>query len=163
MRVRPCEVEDHSAIVGIYNHYIANTHFTFDVSDYTVASRQPWFAGFDGSRYLCLVIEDPNRQIAGYACSSRFKEKSAYETSVEVSIYLHPHNTSRGLGKLLYEPLFEHLEQHDVHRAYAGIALPNEPSIRFHQKMGFVRKAHFAEVGRKFDRFWDVVWLEKNL
>ena len=63
----------------------------------------------------------------------------------------------------LYESLLKSLEGEDVHRAYAGIALPNPASIALHEKFGFKRVAHFTEQGRKFGRYWDVAWFEKPL
>jgi phosphinothricin acetyltransferase len=67
----------------------------------------------------------------------------------------------RGAGSRLYEGLFKSLEGQDVHRAYAGIALPNPASIGLHERFGFKRVAHFTEQGRKFGRYWDVAWYEK--
>jgi phosphinothricin acetyltransferase len=69
----------------------------------------------------------------------------------------------RGAGSRLYDGLFKALEGEDVHRAYAGIALPNPASIALHERFGFKRVAHLTEQGRKFDRFWDVAWYEKPI
>jgi phosphinothricin acetyltransferase len=101
--------------------------------------------------------------VIGYACSSQFRTKPAYETSVETSIYLAPDAVGRGAGSRLYEYLFKALEDEDVHRAYAGIALPNPASIGLHERFGFKRVGHFTEQGRKFGRYWDVAWYEKSL
>ena len=99
----------------------------------------------------------------GFASSSRFRPKPAYETSVETSVYLAPDSVGRGAGTRLYEGLFKALEGEDVHRAYAGIALPNPASIGLHERFGFKRVAHFTEQGRKFGRYWDVAWYEKQI
>ena len=101
--------------------------------------------------------------VIGYACSSRWRPKPAYETSVETSIYVTPDAVGRGIGTRLYEELFKQLQGEDVHRAYAGIALPNQASIALHERFGFKRVAHFTEQGRKFDRYWDVGFYEKPL
>ena len=69
----------------------------------------------------------------------------------------------RGAGSRLYEGLFKALAGEDVHRAYAGIALPNPASVGLHERFGFKRVAHFTEQGRKFGQFWDVVWYEHPL
>ena len=99
----------------------------------------------------------------GYACSSRFRPKPASETSVETSVYLAPEAIGHRAGSRLYEKLFKALEGEDVHRAYAGIALPNPASVRLHERFGFKRVGHFTEQGRKFGRYWDVAWYEKPL
>jgi phosphinothricin acetyltransferase len=82
---------------------------------------------------------------------------------VETSVYLAPDAVGRGAGTRLYEKLFKALEGEDVHRAYAGIALPNPASVGLHERFGFKRAGHFTEQGRKFGRYWDVAWYEKAL
>jgi phosphinothricin acetyltransferase len=109
------------------------------------------------------VVAVSDGRVIGYACSSRFRHKAAYETSVETSIYLAPESVGRGAGSRLYEELFETLEGDDVHRAYAGIALPNPASVALHERFGFKRVAHYTEQGRKFGRYWDVAWYERPL
>ncbi|MGC1528293.1 MAG: GNAT family N-acetyltransferase, partial [Phormidesmis sp.] len=71
--------------------------------------------------------------------------------------------TGGGIGSLLYDALLQVLKTEDVHRAYAGITLPNEASIAIHQKFGFEQVALFQEVGRKFERYWDVAWFQKEI
>lgn len=104
-----------------------------------------------------------SQEILGYATSSAFRPKPAYATSVEVTVYLAPHARGRGVGTLLYKALFEALADEDVHRAYAGIAQPNEASARLHERFGFRHVGTYREVGRKFGRYWDVAWFEKEL
>jgi phosphinothricin acetyltransferase len=161
-QLRPARADDLASLVAIYNHYVATSHFTFDTEPYTTATRRPWFDQFDAVRYHCVVLERDGR-LLGYANSAALKPKAAYATSVEVSIYLANDVTGGGLGAALYEALFAALAGQDVHRAYALIALPNEPSINFHRRFGFEAVAHLHEVGRKFGRYWDVAWYEKRL
>jgi phosphinothricin acetyltransferase len=101
--------------------------------------------------------------ITGYATSQQLKPKSAYETSVEVSVYIAPGWARQGIGRGLYESLFGNLVGQDLHRAYAIIALPNDASVALHQDFGFRDVARLSEVGRKFDRYWDVIWMERAL
>jgi phosphinothricin acetyltransferase len=158
--VRTAQPQDLGAIVDIYNHYITTTHFTFDTDSYTTDTRRPWFDQFDGKRHRCLVLDDGG-SVVGYANSAALKPKAAYATSVEVSIYLAPSTTGRGMGNSLYTTLFSALEREDVHRAYALIAMPNDASVAFHRRFGFTEVAHLHEVGRKFGRYWDVAWFER--
>ncbi|MEU8782180.1 N-acetyltransferase family protein [Streptomyces sp. NPDC048637] len=105
----------------------------------------------------------PEGALLGYATSSAFRPKAAYAPSVEVTVYCAPHAAGRGVGTLLYKALFEALADEDVHRAYAGIAQPNEASHRLHTRFGFRHIGTFTEVGRKFGRYWDVAWYQKDL
>jgi phosphinothricin acetyltransferase len=157
--IRPAMTSDLPALVDIYNHYVTSSHCTFDTLPFNLASRQPWWIQFDGERHQCWLASDGLRTV-GYACTSAFKPKPAYDTSVEISVYVDDGCGGRGIGQKLYEVLLPQLAQHGVHRAYAGIALPNDASIRLHEKFGFQQAAHFTEVGYKFDRYWDVVWLQ---
>jgi phosphinothricin acetyltransferase len=162
MHLRPAQRPDLVRLTEIYNHYVVSSHATFDVEPFTETTRSPWFETFDGGRYQCWVVET-DRGIAGYACSQPLKPKAAYQTSVEVSVYLDPESQGSGLGRVLYERLIPALEAEDLHRAYALIAQPNEPSMGLHAAFGFRPVSHLTEVGRKFGRYWDVVWLEKGL
>jgi len=160
--VRTALRRDLPALVEIYNHYVAESHCTFDTEPFTEDGRLPWWAQFDGARYQCWVAEH-NGAVEGYACTAPLKPKPAYGTSVEISVYIAPGRSRAGHGRRLYEALLPALEGHDVHRAYALIALPNDPSIALHERFGFVRVAHLNEVGRKFGRYWDVAWYQLSL
>jgi phosphinothricin acetyltransferase len=152
-----------SALLGIYNHYVFHTHITFDIEPRTLEQRLEWFAGFSSAgRHQCFVAVEGGMPI-GWASSSPFKERAAYDTSVETSVYLAPDATGRGIGRKLYETLFEALQHADAHRAYGGIAQPNEASVRLHERMGFSCMGTYHEVGRKFSRFWDVAVYERPL
>ena len=154
--------DDLPALTEIYNHYVRTTAITFDIEPYTVATRRPWFDGFAASgRYQLFVAEQAGR-VVGYACTRQFREKRAYDTSVETSVYLDPATHRGGIGTLLYARLFEAVASEDIHRAIAGITLPNDASIALHARFGFQRVGVMHEVGRKFDRYWDVLWMEKE-
>jgi phosphinothricin acetyltransferase len=162
LTIEPLDIAHHAPLLDIYNHYVEATHVTFDVEPYTADTRSPWYEQFDGQRWQCLVGRFDGR-VAGYACTTRFRPKPAYVTSAEVSVYLHPDFIGRGLGTALYEALFARLPGQGLHRAYACIALPNEASIALHRRFGFEHAGHLREVGWKFDRYWDVVYLERAL
>jgi phosphinothricin acetyltransferase len=161
--VRPGHAEDLEQINDIYNQYIRETHYTFDLVPMAMAARAEWFGHYAESGPHRLFVTLLDGRVVGYASSSRFRPKAGYNTSVETSIYLAPEAVGRGAGTRLYETLFTALRGEDLHRAYAGIALPNTASIALHERFGFKRVALFTEQGRKFDRFWDVAWFEKPL
>lgn len=89
--------------------------------------------------------------------------EGGYRTSVETSVYVAPDATGAGVGTALYRALFDALDRTDVHRALAGIALPNEASIALHLAFGFRLVGRFTEQGTKFGRFWDVAWYERPM
>jgi phosphinothricin acetyltransferase len=159
--VRPATREDLAAINEIYNQYVLESHYTFDLEPMTMDVRLEWFSHYAEKGRHRLVVALLDERVAGYACSSRFRPKLGYLTSVEASVYVAPGATHRGLGSRLYETLFESIRNEDVHRAYAGIALPNPSSVALHERFGFKRVAHYSEQGRKFDRYWDVDWFER--
>ena len=163
VHVRLATDEDLQAINDIYNHYVAESHVTFDVEPVSLDARREWFTHYSAAGRHRLFVASNGERVIGFASSSRFRPKPGYLTSIETSVYLAPDATGRGAGSRLYETLFKSLEGEDVHRAYAGIALPNPGSIALHEKFGFKRVAHFTEQGRKFGRYWDVAWFEKAL
>jgi phosphinothricin acetyltransferase len=161
--IRRARAEDLDALLGIYNHYVANTHITFDVEPRTREQRKAWLDGFsDGGRKQCFVAVKAGQSI-GWASSGPFKDRAAYDTSVETSVYLTPDEGGKGLGRRLYQTLLDALAKEDVHRAFGGIAQPNEASVGLHLAMGYRHVGTYSEVGRKFGKFWDVAWYEKPL
>lgn len=160
--VRRAASSDVPAITDIYNHYVRETSITFDIEEHTIERRLAWFAQFrDTGPYQCFVAEHEGA-VAGYACSTQFRPKAAYDTTVEVTIYLRPGQHGVGIGSALYQALFDALAAEDIHRAVAGITMPNDTSVSLHKKFGFVHRGSFSEVGRKFDRYWDVAWYLKD-
>lgn len=162
--IRKAVPADLAALVDIYNHYVLETPVTFDTVAFTPETRGAWFRQFAAdARYRLLVAEHDGEAI-GYASSVRFKEKPAYGTSVETSIYVHPGHTGKGLGERLYTALLDELmSEPGLHRAYGGITVPNPQSVALHEKLGFRKVATYSEVGFKFGRYWDVCWFEKEL
>ncbi|HEY2069459.1 MAG TPA: GNAT family N-acetyltransferase [Rhizomicrobium sp.] len=154
---------DLPALLHIYNHYVATTPITFDVEPRTLDQRRDWFTQFAaGGRHQCFVAVADGEAI-GWSSSGRFKERAAYDTSVEASVYLAPAHHGKGLGHRLYSTLFAALATEDVHRVYGGITLPNAASIGLHKVFGFKHIGTQHEVGRKFGKFWDVALYERAL
>jgi phosphinothricin acetyltransferase len=161
--IRPGCEDDLVRLNDVYNHYVRETHITFDIEPITMERREEWFRSYDVAGRHRLLVAVAGDGPLGYASSSPYRPKPAYETSVEASVYLAPEATGRGIGTALYSGLFDALDGEDVHRAYAGIALPNDASIALHERFGFRRVAYFTEQGRKLGRYWDVAWYEKPL
>ena len=160
--IRAARAADLPALVAIYNHYIVHTAITFDLEPLTTDARRAWFDDhMRTARHRLLVAEDPPGAILGYATTSRWRPKAAYDTTVESSVYCAPDATGRGIGTRLYSALFDAIAAADVHRIVAGIALPNDASVRLHERFGFRQVGVFSGVGRKFGKFWDVAWYER--
>lgn len=163
MQIRPATAADLGQINDLYNHYIATSAATFDLEPKTLQWRQNWFERFgSGGRYR-LLVADQDGVVQGYACSTQHRDKAAYDPSVETSVYVAHVAIGGGIGSQLYTALFKELSNEDVHRALAGITLPNDGSVALHQRFGFERAGVFTEQGRKFDRYWDVAWYERPM
>jgi phosphinothricin acetyltransferase len=174
--IRAARIEDLAALTEIYNHYVQTSQVTFDIEPFTVEKRREWFGHYaeTGPHRLLVAVAggaggaggthgDDGRDPIGYATSGRLRPKPAYATSVETSVYVHPDARCTGVGTALYAALFDALAKEDVHRAYAGIALPNPASVALHLRFGFREIGTYREVGRKFGRYWDVQWFEREL
>ncbi len=159
MKVRQAERVDAIEIAFIFNHFIATSHATFEidpVDDTEIAKRinEARSAG-----YPFLVCTD-DTGLLGFAYGKRFRPRPAYVHSIETSVYVKPGNDLRGIGSALYTELLKVLGDCDFHAVIGGISLPNNASVRLHEKFGFQKVAHFREVGRKFDRWIDVGYWE---
>ena len=160
--VRLAQPGDVVALTDLYNYYVSNSHCTFDTDPVPLADRQAWLDSHrESGPHRIYVALDADR-IVGYAASSSFHPKRVYDSSVELSVYVHPNYVNRGVGRSLYQELLQALGQlPGVHRLYAGITLPNDASIALHERFGFSEAGRFVEVSRKAGRFWDLVWLER--
>ncbi|REJ79176.1 MAG: N-acetyltransferase [Acidobacteria bacterium] len=158
MDIRQATREDAGQVAEIYNYYVTQTHHTFEtepVDESEMGSR----IERSGSEYPFLVAE-ADGVVVGYAFAAQFKLRQAYEHSAEVSIYVRNDAKQKGIGTRLYDRLFDELAETLTHAYIAGIALPNDASIRFHEKLGFKKVAHFEEVGYKLGRWIDVGYWE---
>ena len=155
LTVRPVAVHDAAPIAHIYNHYVTDTIVTFEETPVEVADIAARIDGILSSSLPWLVAEQDG-ELVGYAYASRWKERRGYRLSTEVTVYADPGHARRGIGSKLYSALLPALQSAGVHAAMGGIALPNDASIRLHEKFGFRKVAHFAEVGCKFGRWIDV-------
>ncbi len=163
-RIRPGRGNDLEAVRAIYNRHIEEGVATFDLEPKSRADREAWFAKFgDEGPYRIFVAQDPGGAVVGFSCSGPFKDKAAYASSVEVSVYLAGGFRRRGLGGRLYAALLGALASAGVHRAYGGITRPNPASVALHEAFGFRRAGSFREVGFKFGAYHDVDWYELEL
>jgi len=158
MTIRDATVKDAAAIADIYNYYILNSTATFEetaVTTETMAERMnsvipdyPWYIFDDG-------------QILGYIYIAKYKSRCAYRKTAELTVYIRNGQHGQGIGSSLFSHLFSPGHRWPVHSIVAGIALPNEASIRLHEKFGFEKVAHFKQIGYKFGEWIDVEYWQK--
>ena len=164
IEIRNGDTSDLARLVEIYNHYITKTHITFHTEPFVIGARTQWFTQFSDTGPHRLLVADRSGAVIGYASSTQFKPRPAYDRSVETTIYLDPGHTGKGLGVKLYGALLNELiDEPSAHRAYAGTALPNPKSLTLHDRLGFEHVGTYREAGFKFDKYWDVSWYEKDV
>ena len=160
--VRPATASDAQAIARIYNYYVDNTVITFEeepVSEPDMAARIAEARGLS-LPWLVAQIDD---DIVGYAYARKWRPRSAYRHSAEVTIYLEHGREGRRIGTTLYSALLPLLRECGMHVAIGGVALPNDASVALHEKLGFERVATFRQVGYKHDRWVDVAYWQLML
>jgi L-amino acid N-acyltransferase YncA len=159
--IRPALASDASSILDIYAPYILNTAVSFETE---VPSTEKFSERIivNQEAYPWLVYES-NGRIAGYAYASRHRERTAYQWSVESSVYVNNAFQQKGIATKLYKALFEILKYQGCRNVYAGITLPNEKSVRFHEKMGFHKIADYTNIGYKLNRWNTVSWYQLQL
>ena len=165
MNIRTVKLSDAAQIAEIYNFYIETSHATFELETIDSIEMENRIRETFQKNYPFFVCEE-NAEIVGYAYGRMFRPRRAYLHSIEVSVYIRNSAEGKGVGTQLYQKLLDEILQKDFHAIIAGISLPNDASIRLHEKFGFEKVAHFREVGFKFGRWIDVgYWelLSKNL
>lgn len=161
--VAPARHQDLAGILEILNHYIAHDHCTFDTDPWSLEQKQPWFDGFASKPQYRLLVARQGPDVLGYAHSGQWRNKHAYDITVETTVYVAPQQAGRGLGRSLLGTLLNDLEDTPAGRAVAGIAQPNVASNRLHESLGFEPVGTFHKVGHKFDQYWDVRWFERAI
>jgi phosphinothricin acetyltransferase len=163
VHIRPAIRADLPRLTEIYNHYVIHTPITFDLEPYTVERRAAWFEQFAPAGRYRLLVAEVDGLVVGYAGTTRFRVKPAYDTTVETTVYSSAETVGKGIGRKLYTALFDALVDENIHRIVGGYTLPNSASARLHETFGFKRVGVFSEVGFKFGKYWDVAWTERPL
>ena len=152
---------DFGTIAAITNHYIRTTAIHFGYEAITADElRELWRSHQDLYPWL---VADHEGQVLAYAKAGVYRARTAYRWTTETSIYVAAAECGRGLGPLLYERLCEVLREQGFHTAIGGIALPNDASVRMHERLGFVPCGIIRRAGRKFDRWHDVGFWQLDL
>ena len=159
--IRPAEAADLPAIADIYNDAVLNSTATFEVEPWTPEQRDHWFR--EHSRPYAVLVAVQHGEVLGWAALSPFQRKAAYRFAGETSLYVRADLRGEGIGALLLTRLLEVAARNGFHSVIARIADGNPASLRLHRRFGFRRVGVEREVGYKFDRWLDVVVMQKAL
>lgn len=154
VEMRQATAADAEAVAAIYNWYVANTVITFEVDPVPAAEMAHRIERVVAA-HEWLVVERGSEML-GYAYAGPFRERAAYAHATESTIYLRHGLEGQGLGSMLYAEVVRRTFARGYRHLVGVIALPNEPSVRLHEKLGFAKAGHLLRIGRKFDRWIDV-------
>ncbi len=156
--IRKVTPQDAGEVSAIYNYYIEQTTITFEESCLSASDLSARIEDLTSQNYPWLVYQKDGR-VVGYAYAAPWRTRSAYRFTVESAVYVDRSIVGIGIGSQLYEKLFEELAKNGFKTVLSLISLPNQQSVRMHEKFGFLPVGHHREVGFKFDQWIDVgVW-----
>jgi L-amino acid N-acyltransferase YncA len=159
--VRPAEAGDLPAVADIYDDAVLNSTATFDVEPWTPEQRDQWF--HEHSRPYAVLVAVRGGDVVGWAALSPFQRKPAYRFAAESSLYVRAEHRGEGIGVHLLARLLDVAVRNGFHSVFARIVGDNPSSLRLHRRFGFRRVGVEREVGYKFDRWLDVIVMQKLL
>lgn len=166
INIRQAVSADAEAVQRIYAPYVEGTAITFEYDVPSIEEMARRITEVE-QKYPWLVAEEDGR-VVGYAYASPFKQRAAYQWAVETSIYIDRDEHRKGIGRLLHDALEARLKDQGILNMNACISFiePEDQylsldSVHFHQCMGYTQVAHFHQCGRKFGRWYDMIWMEK--
>ena len=157
--IRLATEHDLPEILDIYNDAILNTTAVYDYTAHTLEMRQAWFSAKQRDSYPVFVAE-VDGAVAGFSSFGPFRAWAAYKYTVEHSVYVAQRFRKRGIGRLLVKTVIDSARQMDRHVILAGIDSANEVSIRMHKQLGFIETTTLKQVGYKFGRWLDLVFMQ---
>jgi L-amino acid N-acyltransferase len=161
--IRPATVADAAAMLEIYNREVLETAATFDLVPRTLAQQQEWISARTGAFAVLVAVDVTSRQVVGFASLSQYKERAAYSTTVEDSVYVHRQHAGHGIGKQLLGRLVGLARDSGFHSIIARIEAGGEASRALHASCGFELVGIEREVGRKFNRWMSVAVMQRML
>ena len=166
--IRDAKVTDAKAIQTIYTPYVETTAITFE---YNVPSEEEFCRRIETvQQKYPWIVAMVNGKVVGYAYASAFKPRDAYQWAIETSIYVDNNNKRSGIGRQLHEALEQRLKMQGILNMNACISFIDpedeyltQDSVRFHERLGYQKVAHFHQCGKKFYRWYDMIWMEKMI
>ena len=160
--IRDARIDDVEGVLAIYNDVIATSTAVYRDDPATLGDRQDWWRARVAQGYPVLVAMDASG-VVGFASFGDFRAWPGYRYTVEHTVHVRADRRGQGVGSALMPPLIERAALLGKHVMIAGVDAENHGSIRFHERLGFTRVAHFREVGFKFGRWLDLVFLQRML
>jgi L-amino acid N-acyltransferase len=160
--IRDATEADLPRIVAVTNHAIEHTTANWNYAPITLDQRREFLLARQARGFPVLVAEDETG-VTGFASYGDFRPFDGYARTVELAIYVDPHAQGRGVGKALLAALIDRARNAGMHVIIGGIEAGNVASIALHHGFGFVETGRMPQVGRKFDRWLDLVFMQKNL
>jgi phosphinothricin acetyltransferase len=161
MEIRDATEADLPGLLDIYNDVIATSTAIYSYAPVTLDDRMQWWRARVGQGYPVLVAADATAGILGFSTFGDFRTWPGYRFTVEHSVHVRADCRGRSIGKELVKALFPHATALGKHVMIAGVDATNQASIRFHERLGFEKAGHLREVGYKFDRWLDLVFLQR--
>lgn len=161
VRIRRAKREDCQAILAIYNHAVLHTTASYDYEPRTLEHRLEWFEAHEREDLAIFVAEAEGDGVVGWSALNKFHDRMGFRFTSENSVYVAEPWRGRGLGGILLKPLIDAAEARGLRAILAAIDADNQSSIRLHAKHGFERVGQFRQVGYKFGRWLDVVYMER--
>ena len=161
LAIRLATAGDLEAINAIYNHYVFNSTCTYQTEASTIEERRAWFAAH-GPEYPVTVAQCGGEVIA-WGSLTRYHARAAYRPTVENSVYVRHDLLGKGIGRQMLADLIVRAKALGYHSIIAGVSADQTASVKLHERAGFIKVGHLREVGYKFNRWLDVVYLQKML
>lgn len=156
MLIRKAEMKDLEALLDIYNYEVVNGVSTFDLHPKTLSEWKCWFNAHNVGNHP-LIVAEIDHQIAGYASLSSYREKEAYHSTVELSVYIAPSFRNQGVASGLMKRIIEDARQNEeIHMIVSVITSGNQASTKLHEKFGFTYCGSLHEVGYKMGKYRDI-------
>lgn len=161
MDVRLATLDDAEGIRVIYNREVLEGTATFDLRARSIDEQRLWLTDRSGAHAVMVAVDGD--EVLGFGSLSSYRDRPAYSTTVEDSVYVAPHHQGQGVGRAVLEALVEAAEQRGFHTMIGRIAGGNEASVALHERCGFTIVGVEREVGRKFRRWLDVTVVQRIL
>lgn len=158
--IRAAEQKDLPGILRIYNEAVLNTTATYDYEPRTLEHRQLWFEDHLRINFPIYVAESTDGEILGWSSLSRYHDRQGFQFTAENSVYVATNYRGQGIGFSLLNPLIAGAKLLNLHAIIAAVDAENRVSIRLHERLGFKVVAHFPQVGFKFGRWLDMIYLQ---
>jgi L-amino acid N-acyltransferase len=156
--IRPATESDQIAINDIYNHYVQHSTCTYQEEPEPLDGRRQWFSHHDANHPV--IVAEVDGQVVGWGSLSAYHARLAYRRTVENSVYVHHQHHRRGIGSLLLQQLIARARSLGYHAIIAGIDAEQVASVALHAKFHFEKVGHLKQVGFKFGRWLDVIYME---